>query len=114
MSLKKQKLLVNNQAGQVTEVLLVPQVIDRPHITEKASFLSSFNQYVFKVLALSNKVQIRKAIENMYKVHVIAVRIIHVPSKKRQIGRFQGQKPGFKKAIVSLQAGQTIDVNVFK
>ena len=79
-----------------------------PHITEKGSLLNAVNQYVFRVPKGINKSQIARSIEKLYKVSVVKVRTIHLPSKKRRIGRFQGVKPGIKKAIISLKKGDII------
>ena len=85
-------------------------IIRQPLITEKASNLASLNRYVFKVLKESNKVSVRKAVGALYKVKVEAVRIVNLPAKKKQVGRHEGLKPGYKKAIVTLKQGQSIDV----
>jgi large subunit ribosomal protein L23 len=81
-----------------------------PHITEKASDLTNYNQYVFKVYKNANKTEIKKAVEQVYKVNVVDVKIINVKEKKRRLGRFEGVKPGFKKAIVKLKEGQKIEI----
>jgi len=82
-----------------------------PHITEKATFLSEGNQYVFKTKNDSNKVQIKKAIESLYGVDVLNVNIIKIPAKKKRIGRKIGSKKGYKKAIIKIKAGQKIEVH---
>lgn len=81
-----------------------------PHITEKSHLLSQQNQYVFEVFPRANKTEIKKAIEQIYQVKVLNVRIINVPSKKRRMGRTQGWKKGYKKAIVEIKEGQKIEV----
>lgn len=80
-----------------------------PHQTEKASFLSAERQYVFKVAPLANKIEIKKAVERLYGVQVERVGILKVPSKTRRLGRFEGEKAGFKKAIVKLREGEKIE-----
>lgn len=85
-------------------------IIKSPHITEKAAQLSKKNQYVFKVSPTANKREIKEAIEKIYGVEVIKVRIINVPSKERRLGRVSGKKGGYKKAIVKIKEGQTIEV----
>lgn len=84
------------------------KLIEKPVITEKAASLAGFNQYVFKVRQKTNKIEVRKAIEKLYDVKVQEVRVINAVGKKRQIGRFEGWKPGYKKAIVTLKKGYTI------
>jgi large subunit ribosomal protein L23 len=81
-----------------------------PHITEKSQALIKNNQYVFKVVGDLTKPEIKEMIEKKYKVHVESVKIINVKPKKRRLGRFFGQKKGFKKAIVKLKAGEKIDI----
>jgi len=86
------------------------QIIKEPLITEKASELNSINQYVFKVFSRSNKAEIKKAVEALYNVKVETVRIINLPAKKRRLGMFEGIKPGYKKAIVTLKKGDRIEL----
>lgn len=90
--------------GQAHRVLKTPQV------TEKSTDLAKENQYVFKVFPKSNKVEIKKAISQLYGVDVLGVKIIKVPAKKRRLGRISGWRKGYKKAIVRLREGQKIEV----
>jgi len=85
-------------------------IILNSHITEKVGLMNAENKYVFKVYKKSNKIQIKKAIEKLYKVDVKGVTVISVPSKSRRVGRYEGTKPGYKKAIVTLKEGNKIDV----
>lgn len=80
-----------------------------PHVTEKVTMMSKDNQYVFKVFPRANKTEIRKAVEHLYKVKVIGVRIINVSGKKRRLGKSQGWKKGYKKAIIQVKQGQKIE-----
>jgi large subunit ribosomal protein L23 len=84
-------------------------IILRPHVSEKASQFQENNEYVFEVSSLATKLMIRNAVSRTYGVNASKVRIINVKPKKVRVGRFQGTKPGFKKAIVKLQKGQKID-----
>ncbi len=81
----------------------------RPHITEKASVLKDRGVYVFRVAKAANKPAIKKAVEELYKVQVTAVKIINAPSRQRRVGRNLGRRPGYKKTIVKLAAGQKIE-----
>ncbi len=85
-------------------------VIEAPHITEKSTELAKQNQYVFRVTQNANKIQIKKAIENLYNVDVLDVRVLKVPPKKRRLGRVLGEKKGYKKAIIKIKEGQKIDI----
>ena len=81
-----------------------------PHITEKATTLSEANQYIFKVWPRANKTEIKKSVESIYKVNAVAVKIINVSSKKRRLGRTEGVRKGYKKAIVKIKEGQKIEI----
>ena len=93
-----------------TNKLDVYRILREPHITEKATELSEAGQYIFKVWPNVNKIQIRKAVEQIYGVDVANVRTINIPSKKRRLGRTEGKKKGYKKAIVSVKKGQKIEI----
>ena len=84
-------------------------IILRPHVSEKASQFQQNNEYVFEVLTCATKLMIRNAVLRTYGVNAQKVRIINVKPRKVRVGRFQGKKPGFKKAIVKLKIGQKID-----
>ncbi|MFQ6049706.1 MAG: 50S ribosomal protein L23 [Candidatus Paceibacterales bacterium] len=86
------------------------KILKAPHITEKATDLVKKNQYVFKVYSKTNKTEIRKAIEDLYGVEVLSVKIIKVPRKRRRLGRISGWRKGYKKAIVKIKEGQKIEV----
>lgn len=86
------------------------RIIRGAHISEKATNGSVLNKYTFKVAKEANKIEIKKAIEKLYKVGITAVHIQNIPAKARQVGRFKGHKPGFKKAIVTVKEGEKIDV----
>ena len=86
------------------------RVLKTPQVTEKAAGLVGQNQYVFKVWPRANKVEAKKAIEGLYGVDVISVKIIKVPRKRRRLGKIQGFRKGYKKAIVKIKEGQKIEV----
>jgi len=86
------------------------RILKTPQVTEKATDLTKKNQYVFKVWPGANKVEIKKAIEDLYGVDVLDVKIIKVPRKKRRLGRISGWRKGYKKAIVKIKEGQKIEV----
>ena len=79
-------------------------------MTEKATDLTSKNQYIFKVFPGSNKNQVKKAVEDVYGVDVINVNIVNIPKKRRRLGRIEGWRRGYKKAIVRIKEGQKIEV----
>ncbi|MDP9372269.1 MAG: 50S ribosomal protein L23 [Chloroflexota bacterium] len=88
----------------------VHDVLVRPLITEKNTRLMEAGQYVFEVHREANKIQIREAVEQTFGVRVKAVNTINMPRKERRRGRVFGSVPGWKKAIVTLQPGETIDI----
>ncbi|MFH1582596.1 MAG: 50S ribosomal protein L23 [bacterium] len=85
-------------------------VLKSPHVTEKASDLTRKNQYIFKVWPRSNKIEIKRAVEDLFGVDVTAVRIINIHKKARRVGKTQGFRTGYKKAIVCLAKGQKIEI----
>ncbi len=123
LSTKSDLALVNSASGEAEfdsepRKSVLPQGEDSesyrfvlsPHVTEKATNGNVLNKYTFKVSKDSNKIELKKAIEKLYKVKVSAVNIQSMPSKSRQVGRYMGTKSGFKKAVITLRAGQKIEV----
>lgn len=88
----------------------VSRILKAPLVTEKATDLAKGNQYLFKVFPKTNKSEIKKAIENLYNVDVLDVKIVKVPRKRIRIGRIMGWRKGYKKAIVKIKEGQKIEV----
>jgi len=87
------------------------QVVLKPLLTEKGTRLKEEgNQYIFRVARTANKVEIRQAIEQLFKVTVLDVRTAHVRGKVKRLGRFQGRKPSWKKAIATLKEGDWIEL----
>lgn len=85
-------------------------IIRSPSVTEKNTFLrSDHNKYVFKVDRSSNKEEIRCAVEALFNVKVESINTMIVKGKKKRMGKFSGYRPNWKKAIVKLPEGQTID-----
>ena len=84
--------------------------IIRPIITEKATILSEQNKTVFKVHKRANKKNIKKNIEKIFKVNVIKVNIINTKTKKKIKQGKLSTKSGYKKAIITLKKGQSIDL----
>jgi large subunit ribosomal protein L23 len=85
-------------------------VLAAPHMTEKSSGLAGFRQFVFRVSVDANKIAIARAVEKKYGVNVIRVNTMNVRGKRVRIGKREGMSPGFKKAIVTLQEGQAIEI----
>lgn len=89
-------------------------VLRRPIITEKSNYQSgSLNQYTFEVATHATKAQIKDAVETLFDVDVLRVNVINVPpkrSRRLRSRRLMVRRSGYKKAIVTLTAGDTIDV----
>lgn len=88
----------------------VYNTINHQHVTEKATGMSSLNKYVFRVFDNANKPAVKKAVEKLHNVRVDKVNIINVPSKKVRLGKHEGVKGGYKKAIVTLREGYKIEI----
>jgi large subunit ribosomal protein L23 len=88
-------------------------IIVRPVVSEKSTILGDAGKYVFEVAPTANKIQIARAVEEAFankKVQVDAVHILHVAGKTRRRGRSVGKTRSWKKAIVTLKAGQRLDL----
>jgi large subunit ribosomal protein L23 len=84
-------------------------IIRRPIVTEKSSLLKEEgNQYVFEVATGANKIEIAKAVEQLFKVKVASVRVMNIVGKKRRLGKSSGKRPDWRKAIVKLGAKDKI------
>ena len=81
-----------------------------PAITEKATSLSEFNKMVFKVHKGASKNSIKKSIEKIFKVNVIKINTINIKGKTKLVRGKKSIKAGYKKAIVTLKKGQSIDL----
>jgi large subunit ribosomal protein L23 len=87
------------------------QVVLKPLLTEKGTRLKEEgNQYLFRVAKEANKIEIKHAIEHLFKVTVLDVRTTRVRGKVKRLGRFEGQKPNWKKAVATLKAGDSIEL----
>jgi len=94
----------------MAKTLHMYDVIVRPLITEKASLLAGDYKYAFEVDRRANKRQIRDAIQTAFNVHVTKVNTMNVHGKQRRMGRGVTQTRDWKKAIVTLQEGDTIQI----
>ena len=88
------------------------EIIKAPVITEKSTRLSQEeNKYVFKVDSKANKNQIKEAIETIFKVKVVEISTINAKTKKKRVGRYTGLTNRYKKAVVKLADGQSIELS---
>jgi large subunit ribosomal protein L23 len=87
------------------------QVIKEPHVTEKSGLLKEgSNQISFKVHKRANKIEVKQAVETLFKTKVMNVKTINVRGKRRRMGRTFGKRADWKKAIVRLAPGEHIEI----
>lgn len=91
---------------------IVYRVLKSSHVTEKAINQGTENKYVFRIHKSANKVETKKAIQDFYGVRVLGVNIVNIPKKKRRLGKTEGFRSGYKKAIVTLAKGDKIETGV--
>jgi len=86
------------------------EILVRPLITEKTMKLVDEGKYTFEVKQGTNKVEVKKAVEELFKVEVTAVNMMNTQRKRRRVGKYEGLRPAVQKAIVTLAEGQKLDV----
>ena len=95
--------------------MIQKQIVVRPLYTEKmANLQETENKYAFRVSVDANRIEIKKTVEKKFDVKVKSVNTMNVKGKIRQqmtkAGRFHGRRPGWKKAIVTLESGHSLDL----
>jgi len=85
-------------------------VLRRPLVTEKNAILQTEGKYAFEVASGATKPQIKQAVETAFKVTVIGVNVMTVPGKERRVGRRHVRTPSWRKAIVTLEPGDRIEL----
>ncbi|MFH0874251.1 MAG: 50S ribosomal protein L23 [Candidatus Komeilibacteria bacterium] len=101
---KKAAVVTGRKLTGQTGILLSPV------ISEKAAHLASVHQYVFHVNLQANKIMVKQAVKAVYKVDPMSVNIVRVQGKHVRRGKTIGQQSDYKKAIVTLKPGQTIEL----
>ncbi len=86
------------------------EILIAPVVSEKSYGQSVENRYTFRVHKDAHKTQVRQAVEQLFDVKVVGVNIIKVQPKPKRRGMIKGTRPGWKKAIVELKAGDKIDI----
>jgi large subunit ribosomal protein L23 len=87
------------------------KVLKRPLLTEKATIGREIgNEYAFEVAVTANKIEIKDAIERLFDVKVTKIRTMNMTGKMKRMGAHQGRRAGWKKALVTLSEGQTLDI----
>ena len=86
-------------------------IIIKPLVTEKGSQVrEAQNKYLFSVAVTANKIEIKRAVEEIFNVKVKSVKTATVHGKVKRLGVYSGKRPDWKKAVVTLEPGQTIDL----
>ena len=85
------------------------EIIQAPLVTEKGSLLGEKNQILFRVKRDANKIEVKQAVETLFKVKVMKVRLTRYLGKIKRVGRSSGRLPEWKKAYVTLKEGDKID-----
>ncbi len=88
------------------------EIIRNPLVSEKGTFISQFNFYVFRVSKSSTKIEIKQAVEKLFNVKVISVNTLNQNGKVKRFRNIKGKRSDFKKAFVRLAEGNTIDTTV--
>jgi large subunit ribosomal protein L23 len=86
------------------------EVLLAPVVSEKSYSLITDRKYTFKVHQDAHKTQVRQAVEELFGVKVESVNILKVQSKPKRRGMHRGRRPGWKKAVVQLREGETIEI----
>ncbi len=86
------------------------EILIAPVVSEKSYGLIEDDKYSFRVHQDAHKTQIRQAVEQLFGVHVVRVNILKVQSKPKRRGVIRGRRPGWKKAIVKVRKGETIEI----
>ena len=86
------------------------EVLRRPQVTEKNTDLHAAGKYAFEVARAANKVQVKEAVEKAFKVSVTAVNVVTVRGKMRRVGRSRIMTQSWKKAVVTLKPGDSIQI----
>ena len=108
---KGQEKTTASLTGRIKKTGRPAMIFTFPHLSEKATELEEEGKYVFRVDPRSNKIEIKKAFEEMHRVKVISVNIINIPRKKRIWRGQPGYRPGYKKAIIQVAKGQKANIH---
>ena len=105
---KKKEEKVEKKAVKILPIAW--KILKKPYVSEKATEKVKEDKYIFQVADKANKSEIKSSIEELYRVNVMGVNTIKVNRKRKRLGKFQGWKKGFKKAVVQIKKGQKIDI----
>jgi large subunit ribosomal protein L23 len=97
--------MTNSNENRLMKVILAPR------ISEKSTLISQYGQYVFSVVSDADKVEVKRAVEFLFKVRVDSVNITNPKGKVKRRGRSEGRRKAYKKAYVTLASGQHINLD---
>lgn len=103
---EKKAAIESKNSGNV----IASKILVKPWITESSTAMGEMNKYVFKIYKKCSKRQVKDAVEKTYGVKVASVNTVSIPRKARHQGKTTGWKSGFRKSIVTLKAGDSIDL----
>lgn len=107
---KVKEEVIKTPAAKTKTTKFSYEAIKQPHISEKASYLSEKDQYIFEVSPNYNKNEIKNAVQGIYGVDVLSVNVIKIPAKKRRLGKTEGFRKAYKKAVIKIKEGQKIEI----
>jgi large subunit ribosomal protein L23 len=107
---EKKAVVAKKRKNVPTTHSVAYRILTKPRITEKAHTVLGLNKYIFQVSMDATKVLVKKSIEEVYSVTVVAVNTITIPAKKRNFGKSSGFKSSMKKAIITLKEGDSIEL----
>lgn len=109
-------ILKRNNSSTATKVfkkrVTIPDVVLKPVVSEKSSQLETLGQYMFAVSPRASKVEVKKAIEVMYGVHVVGVNSVRLPGKTVRRGKITGRTKARRHMIVRLSKGETLSAKI--
>ncbi|HLD16905.1 MAG TPA: 50S ribosomal protein L23 [Coxiellaceae bacterium] len=88
------------------------KILKAPHVSEKMASASEHRQYAFRVCKKAEKPEIKQAIEQLFKVKIASIRVCNQKGKRKRAGRVLGKKSDWKKAYITLEEGQEINLGV--
>nr|YP_009313544.1 Ribosomal protein L23 [Galaxaura rugosa]SCW21798.1 Ribosomal protein L23 [Galaxaura rugosa] len=92
------------------KIKFLSDIVKKPLLTDKSTQLLEENQYCFKIQKNVRKPDIKQAIEYLFNVKVVSINIMNLPPKKHSVGKFIGRKPIYKKAIIKIKDGNSINL----
>jgi len=110
VKVKSEKGILKKRKASTGKSKIAYMVLKKPRVTEKGKYFEEQRKYVFEVFKNTNKIDVKKSIEDVYNVKVEKVNIINIPRKKRRLGKTEGWKKGFKKAMITLKEGNKIEI----